>query len=224
LPASCPCGNSIVLSFPSFQLGSQNTVPYRFLIKTYAKAPTGFVTAYTADTRITLVLRKTAYHLCADYAPAHSTYKDFHVSSVRSSHKHDVWSGRSVRHFRLDYRITADDWHALKATRDFLEPFWQVTLQKEGKDVTIDEMQTTMDFIVYYLQRSEEKYAADTGLLAAVNTCWYAFNKWYERIDEVPAYVTAALLHPSKRLKGLRKSWTQDKWIKAGLRRAEGLW
>jgi hypothetical protein len=32
------------------------------------------------------------------------------------------------------------------------------------------------------------------------------------------------LLHPSKRLKGLRKSWTQDKWIKAGLRRAKGLW
>ena len=57
-----------------------------------------------------------------------------------------------------------------------------------------------------------------------MNTCWYAFNKWYERIDEVPAYVTAVLLHPSKRLKGLRKSWTQDKWIKAGLRRSKGLW
>lgn len=122
------------------------------------------------------------------------------------------------------HRITADDWHALKATRDFLEPFWQVTLQTEGKDVTLDEMQTTMDFIIYHLQRSEEKYASDTGLLAAVNTCWYAFNKWYERIDEVPAYVTAVLLHPSKRLKGLRKSRTQDKWIKAGLKRAKGLW
>ena len=105
-----------------------------------------------------------------------------------------------------------------------MEPFWQVTLQTEGKDVTLDEMQTTMDFIIYHLQRSEEKYASDTGLLAAVNTCWYAFNKWYERIDEVPAYVTAVLLHPSKRLKGLKKSWTQDKWIKAGLKRAKGLW
>jgi len=68
------------------------------------------------------------------------------------------------------HRITADDWHALKATRDFLEPFWQVTLQTEGKDVTLDEMQTTMDFIIYHLQRSEEKYASDNGLLAVVNT------------------------------------------------------
>ncbi|KAM0721329.1 hypothetical protein Q7P37_003033 [Cladosporium fusiforme] len=101
------------------------------------------------------------------------------------------------RHPELEHHwITADDRHGLEATRDLLEPFWQVTLQTEGNGVTLDEMQTTIDFIIYHLQRSEEKYASDTGLLAVVNTCWYAFNKWYESIDEVPAYVTAVLLHP----------------------------
>lgn len=129
------------------------------------------------------------------------------------------------RHPELEkHRLSPDDWETLKATRDFLHPFWQVTVQTEGRHVTLDEMQTTMDFVIYHLEQSERRHKRNTGLLAAINTCWHAFNKWYERIDEVPAYVTAVLLHPSKRLKGLKKSWNTKQWVDAGVARARDLW
>jgi hypothetical protein len=57
-----------------------------------------------------------------------------------------------------------------------------------------------MDFLIYHYKQSEIKHAPNAGLLSAINTSWYAFNLWYEQIDKTPAYVTAVLLHPSKRL------------------------
>jgi hypothetical protein len=85
-------------------------------------------------------------------------------------------------------------------------------------------MQTTIEFPIYHLEYSERKHALHTGLLAAINTCWHAFNKWYERIDEVPAYFSAVLLHPLKRLKRHRKSWTTESWVETGVKRSKEQW
>jgi hypothetical protein len=43
------------------------------------------------------------------------------------------------RYLELEnHRFTADDWATLKATKDFLYPFWEVTLHTKDKDVTLD--------------------------------------------------------------------------------------
>jgi hypothetical protein len=81
-----------------------------------------------------------------------------------------------------------------------------------------------MDFLIYHYKQSEIKHAPNAGLLSAINTSWYAFNLWYEQIDKTPAYVTAVLLHPSKRLAALKKGWTTKRWVTAGTARAKALW
>lgn len=56
-----------------------------------------------------------------------------------------------------------------------------------------------MDFLVSHYRRQSERQQANIGLQAAITTSWYAFDKYYGKIDEVEVYVAALLLHPKRR-------------------------
>jgi hypothetical protein len=122
------------------------------------------------------------------------------------------------------YRFTADDWRLLTDTYHFLQPFHEVTKLTEGAGTTLDEMQEKMDFLIDHYRESEIKHSPNPSLLTAINTSWYTFNKYWQLLDEVPAYVTAVLIHPSKRVAYLNAVWSNRRWIKEGIARARSLW
>lgn len=121
------------------------------------------------------------------------------------------------------YYLSPDEWQLIQHTYNFLQPFKEVTKRAEGDQVTLDTVQEEMDFLRFHYQQQEVKHCNNTGLLSAINTSWLLFNKYYELIDEVAAYVTAILLHPSKRKAYLKKHWKKE-WIKPGIERAKSLW
>jgi hypothetical protein len=121
------------------------------------------------------------------------------------------------------YYLTPDEWQLLQHTYHFLQPFKETCKRAEGDNVTLDVVQQEMDFLRHHYTQQEIKHTSNSGLLAAINTSWLLFNKYYELIDEVAAYVTAVLLHPSKRKAYLNKHWKRA-WIKPGIDRARRLW
>jgi len=69
---------------------------------------------------------------------------------------------------------------------------------------------------------SERRYTSKAALLAAINTSWIAFNKYYELSDDVPVHAAAVLLHPGYRKAYIEKVWKKH-WIKPGIERAKKL-
>jgi hypothetical protein len=121
------------------------------------------------------------------------------------------------------YYLLPDEWQLIQHTYNFLQPFREVTKRAEGDNVTLDTVQVEMDFLRHHYHTQEVKHTNHTGLLSAINTSWLLFNKYYELIDEVAAYVTAILLHPSRRKAYLVKHWKKG-WIRQGILRAKALW
>jgi hypothetical protein len=54
-------------------------------------------------------------------------------------------------------------------------------------------------------------------------TAWYAFDKYYQLIDQTGAYTAAILLHPSYRKSYLQTAWHKD-WVSPGIERARAIW
>jgi hypothetical protein len=126
------------------------------------------------------------------------------------------------RHVALEpYRLTREDWECIEDCIRFLQPFHQATLLAEGM-VTLDKFQVQVDFLIKHFQASEARFSTKASLLAAVNTSWLAFNKYYELTDEVPVHAAAILLHPGYRKEYMKKMWKQ-KWIADGVRRVHCL-
>jgi len=67
-------------------------------------------------------------------------------------------------------RLTAVDWEVLDATKRFLQPFYDLTIKLEGKQVTLDKVQESIEALIMHYKESEIRHAGNPGLLAAINT------------------------------------------------------
>ncbi|KAI7213778.1 hypothetical protein KC333_g6405 [Hortaea werneckii] len=121
------------------------------------------------------------------------------------------------------YSLSDEDWHVIKHTFDFLQPFKEICKRNEGTEATLDQYQECLDFLHHHYETSEIKHTADSAILTAINTSWSLFNKYYEKVDENPVYIASVLLHPSKRKAYLIKVW-DPRWINSGIQRSRELW
>jgi hypothetical protein len=123
----------------------------------------------------------------------------------------------------VEYQFTQDDWQLLKDTYYFLQPFNRATKLCEGH-VTLDNLQDVMDMLSDHYKAQEVKHTNNESLLASINTSWHHFNEYYEALDTNPVYVTAQLLHPSKRIAHLKRKRWPAKWQREAMARAKQLW
>jgi hypothetical protein len=106
----------------------------------------------------------------------------------------------------LDY-LYPNDWSILREYHSFLKPFQQITKLTEGDNSTLDEVLVGMDFLVKHLNKALKQYENDLTTHSRIMTCFYAFDKYYKKTDDTPAYAAAILLHPS-----LRKDYLDSQW------------
>lgn len=119
--------------------------------------------------------------------------------------------------------LSQAEWRLLRDTEHFLQPFKEQTKRCEGDNVTLDQLQESMDFLVDHFEKQLHKHRSNRPFVECITTGWYTMDKYYNKIDESGAYAAATLLHPNKRRAYLLAAW-QPRWIKPGLRRAEELW
>ena len=122
-----------------------------------------------------------------------------------------------------DNELTAMEWQLVEQTVQFLQPFKEATKRCEGDYVTLDKVQLAMDSLVEHLKEQQDLHKANKSLTESIITCWYAFDKYYDLIDETGAYTAAILLHPNRRKAYLHLVW-QALWIAPGIERARTLW
>jgi hypothetical protein len=108
------------------------------------------------------------------------------------------------------FSLDQEHWTLITQAYDFLQPFHEATIRLEGDHVTLDEVLWCMDVLREHLEESETAARYDKKLHAAIMTCWYAFDKWYEAIDHTPVYAAAVLLHPYRRLAHLNHYWPKE--------------
>jgi hypothetical protein len=64
-----------------------------------------------------------------------------------------------------------------------------------------------MDFLIKYLNKALKQYKDDITMFNRIMTCFYSFDKYYKKTDDIPAYAASILLHPS-----LRKAYLNSQW------------
>lgn len=121
------------------------------------------------------------------------------------------------------YEMSIDDWKEVDETLQFLQPFKELTKRLEGDYVTLDCVQEAMDYLVTHYKQQRAKHQSNSALSHAIYTSWFAFDKWYQRLDETGVYAAAVLLNPNLRKGYLDSEW-QRSWISSGIKRARDLW
>jgi hypothetical protein len=92
----------------------------------------------------------------------------------------------------------------------------------QGDQATFDSFQVQIDFLIKHYEDSEGEFTSKAALLAAINTSWIAFNKYYELSDDVPVHAAAVLLRPGYCKAYMDKVW-KKRWIKPGIERVKRL-
>ncbi|OLL23796.1 putative AC transposase [Neolecta irregularis DAH-3] len=123
--------------------------------------------------------------------------------------------------------LNREKWEELQEIHDCLQPFYDITIDTQGDQSTIDQILTDMDFLVTHLKQMEQHYRLtnNSTLLQRVMNSWYLFDKYYDLTDDSPAYAAAILLHPSLRKSYLDKKWShQAQYIPSTIENVRKLW
>ena len=54
--------------------------------------------------------------------------------------------------------LSQENWNELHVMHDFLQPFYDITMHKQGDRSTIDQILTDMDFLVRHFKETERRY------------------------------------------------------------------
>ena len=106
---------------------------------------------------------------------------------------------------------------------DFLQLFFRVTQETQGDFSTLDHTLYTMDFLISYYRKAEAKHAANSHLFSAIQTGWYAFDKYYSMTDSITAYAAALLLSPNRWKTYIMRNWKKS-WQMEAIKNVQKLW
>jgi hypothetical protein len=107
--------------------------------------------------------------------------------------------------------LSFEDWEELEQIHSFLSLFQQITKATEGDSSTLDEMLSSMDFLVIQYKEAQLRYKGNPRMTARILASWFKFDKYYRLTDSSPVYVAAILLHPSLRQTYLQEQWEHQK-------------
>ena len=108
------------------------------------------------------------------------------------------------------YQLTVSEWHLVQLTIAFLQPFKEATKRCEGDYVTLNKVQLIMNALAAHFKEQKDLHRGNTSFSESIVTAWYAFDKYYQLIDETGAYIVVILLHPSYRKGYLQTAWHKD--------------
>ncbi|KAF6518215.1 hypothetical protein HZS61_002293 [Fusarium oxysporum f. sp. conglutinans] len=145
------------------------------------------------------------------------------LDAALDKEEHIKWYQDKYYDALVDDYLAPQDWQNLRETRNFLQPFWKITLLTEGYRSTLDRTLFTMDVLHKHYQQAFNKYKMNQQLLGPVLTSWHVFDKYYQLSDESPAYAAALILHPSRGKAHIQKNWPKA-WHKKIFTGVKKLW
>ncbi|KAG7415009.1 putative AC9 transposase [Fusarium oxysporum f. sp. raphani] len=99
--------------------------------------------------------------------------------------------------------LTHDDWQVLKMTHEFLQPFYQATLEQQMEWASIDQVLENMDILFLQFENAkvshgravrsitrlvvilkQVKYVNNARMVNSVHMGWWVLSKYYEESDK----------------------------------------
>jgi hypothetical protein len=108
--------------------------------------------------------------------------------------------------------LSHQDWTILSSTHHFLKFFHQATLATEGHKATIEQVLSTMEFLLKQLEIGKLKYTDDLYIGPCINSAWSKLDKYYSLTERSPAYTAATVLIPSQKWTWIEDNWAPE-WI-----------
>jgi len=114
-------------------------------------------------------------------------------------------------------RLKAHHWFLLEKLHDALEPFYETTLCSQGKNNTLSDWFSGLDYILDRIDQSNnefEKLAEDNPeseeyafLQAGAAAAWVKTEEYYCKADDSAAYYAASVLDPV-----FKWEWFEERW------------
>lgn len=121
--------------------------------------------------------------------------------------------------------LSFEHWEELAEVHSFLAVFKEITKSTEGESNTLDQMLSSMDFLVTHFRAAQQKYEANPRMTTRILASWFKFDKYYKLTDDSPVYVAAILLHPSLRQAYLQVQWAQqEQYIGPAIEGVRKMW
>ena len=93
--------------------------------------------------------------------------------------------------------LSAEQWETLRKIYAFLDDVAQTTKALESNESSLDNVLTAMNYILDRFEAMKEQYKDNPIMVSIVNSRWSKMEKYYNLIDESPAYIIALVLNPS---------------------------
>ncbi|OAQ57507.1 transposase-like protein [Pochonia chlamydosporia 170] len=94
--------------------------------------------------------------------------------------------------------LTHDDWQVLKMTHEFLQPFYQATLEQQMEWASIDQVLENMDILFMQFENAKVKYVNNADMVNSVHMGWWVLSKYYEESDKNP-HICHGIIAPSRK-------------------------
>ena len=108
-------------------------------------------------------------------------------------------------------KLTINDWNFFYKIYTFFQLFARLIFY--GKSVTSSILQVfkTMDALLKHYKREKEKYfdskIENQKILKSIKMSWFLLDKYYQKIDETPIYVTIFFFDLQKQATYLQQNW-----------------
>jgi len=134
------------------------------------------------------------------------------------------WQDINYREIKKDF-LSHEDFQELEDIHEFLHPFFSTTKGTESEASTLDEMLSSMDFLIEHYKQMKLKYKDNSKMMSRIIASWYKFDKYYQLTDDSPVYAAAILLNLSLQKKYFEQVWAyQEEYIEPAIQKAREMW
>ncbi|KAH7461718.1 hypothetical protein FOMA001_g18848 [Fusarium oxysporum f. sp. matthiolae] len=123
--------------------------------------------------------------------------------------------------------LSSRDWEMLERTLEFLQPFYEATLEAEGAMASISQSLELLDLLLGHCEKWKALYSQpsnrDDRIIHSIDMCWFILDKYYTMTEDIPVYAAALLLDPSKRKSYIEECWPKE-WHEGAFAAARSLW
>src|SRR6266542_6613466 len=110
----------------------------------------------------------------------------------------------------LEDQLTDIEWAIIRVIKDFLKKLAVSTKACESSESTLDLVLPCTDYILQIFEKHKNEYKDDPTFASMFNSGWKKMDKYYKLLDKSPAYVTAIVLHPSRKWRWIEKHWKAE--------------
>ena len=123
----------------------------------------------------------------------------------------------------LEDQLTDIEWATIRVIKDFLGKLTVSTKACESSESTLDLVLPYTDYILQIFEKHKNEYKDDPTFASMFNSGWKKMDKYYKLLDKSPAYVTAIVLHPSRKWRWIEKHWKAE-WIPSAKEKMKTFW